>query len=53
MRDALVWHQHVVDEGGQVLEVAQHHLQHIIGVAGKLIRFLDVVYAVDQRAEFL
>ena len=53
MRDALVRHQHVVDEAGEVFQVAQHDLQHIIGVAGQRIRLLDVIDAVDQRAELL
>ena len=53
MRHALVRHQHVVDDVGQALEVAQHGLQQIVGVAGQRIGLLDIVDAVDQRAKFL
>jgi hypothetical protein len=53
MRHALVWHQHIVDNVGQAFEVAQHRLQQIVRVAGQRIGFLDVIDAVDQRAEFL
>ena len=52
MCHALVRHQHVVDEVGEVLEVAQHHLQHVIGVAGQRIGLLDVVDPVDQARNF-
>ena len=51
MSHALVRHQHVVDEAGEVFQVSQHHLQHIVGVAGQRIRFLDIVDAIDQRAK--
>ena len=51
MRHALVRHQHVVDDIGQALEVAQHRLQEIIGVSGQRIGLLDIVDAVDQRAK--
>ncbi len=53
MGHALVRHQHVVDDVGQALEVAQHRLQQIVGIAGQRIGLLDVVDAVDQRAKFL
>ena len=53
MRHALVRHQHVVDEIGEVFEVAQHDLQHVIGVAGQRVGILDIVDAIDQRAELL
>ena len=43
MRDALVRHQHVVDDVGQALQIAQHDLQQIIGVAGERIGLLDIV----------
>lgn len=51
MGHALVRHQHVVDDVGQALEVAQHHLEHVIGIAGQRIGLLDVVDAVDQLAK--
>ena len=37
----------------QALEIAQHRLQQIIGVAGQRIGLLDIVNAVDQRADRL
>jgi hypothetical protein len=49
MRHALMRHQHIVDDVGQALEVAQHRLQQIIGVAGQRIGLLDIVDTVDQR----
>ncbi len=35
MRHALMRHQHVVDDVGQALEVAQHDLQQVVGIAGE------------------
>ena len=51
MGHALVRHQHVVDDVGQALEVAQHGLQQIVGIAGQRIGLLDIVDPVDQRAK--
>ena len=51
MGDALMRHQHVVDDVRQALEVAQHRLQQIIGIAGQRIGLLDSVDAIDQRAK--
>lgn len=51
MGDALVRHQHIVDDVGQALEVAQHHLEHVIGISRQRIGLLDIVDAVDQLAK--
>ena len=53
MGHALVRHQPIVDEVGEALEVAQHSLQHIVGIAGERVGLLDLVDTVDQRAEAL
>ena len=53
MGDALVRHQHVVDDVRQALEVAQHRFQEVIGVAGQRIGLLDIVDASNQCAKLL
>ncbi len=53
MRHAFVRHQHVVDDIGQALEIAQHDLQQIVGVAGQGIGFLDFIDPSHQVAEAL
>ena len=52
MRHALVRHQHVVDEIGEALEIAQHGFQHVVGVARQRIGLLDLVDAADFARYF-
>ena len=51
MRDAFMRHQHVVDDIGQALEIAENNFQQVIRVADQRIGLLNIVHAPHKVAK--